>query len=94
MAQIFTIPDHPEWGNRSLTYAPTTAPELEQLSSCFCHKMIHCMDNYHLLPSVNNQDYNGKGIEMLQEIFATNGGFSGKMDHEMQQEFTMPTILP
>eukprot|EP00957_Ditylum_brightwellii_P208776 15358881-Ditylum_brightwellii.AAC.1 len=31
--KISTILDHPEWGNGILTCAPTTTPELEQLSS-------------------------------------------------------------
>eukprot|EP00957_Ditylum_brightwellii_P097797 7447328-Ditylum_brightwellii.AAC.1 len=83
MAQISTILDRPEWGNGILTCAPTMTSELEQLSSCFYHKMIHCMDDYHLFQFVNNQDHNGKGIKMLQEIFATNGGFLGKTDHKM-----------
>eukprot|EP00957_Ditylum_brightwellii_P001131 89523-Ditylum_brightwellii.AAC.1 len=92
--KISTILDCPEWGNGILTHAPTMTPELEQLSSRFYHKMIHYMDNYHLLLFFNNQDYNGKGIKMLQEIFASNDKFLGKMDHKMQQEFTSSTILP
>eukprot|EP00957_Ditylum_brightwellii_P209975 15364439-Ditylum_brightwellii.AAC.3 len=56
--------------------------------------MIHCIDDHHLLPFVNNQDYNGKGIEVLWEIFAMKSGFLGKTDHEMQQEFTASKILP
>eukprot|EP00957_Ditylum_brightwellii_P082341 6261292-Ditylum_brightwellii.AAC.1 len=69
-------------------------PDLEQLSSRFYHKMIHSMDDHRLFPFVNNKDYNRKGTKMLQEIFTINGGFSGKTDHEMQQEFIASKILP
>eukprot|EP00957_Ditylum_brightwellii_P124352 9478375-Ditylum_brightwellii.AAC.1 len=62
-------------------------PELAQLSALLFQGLLSCLEDEPLLPFINNSQYTNKGIEMLQELFRTFGGFESKTDHEMMMDF-------
>jgi hypothetical protein len=92
--KLSTILDTPEWGNGSLISATETTPELSQKSSLLFQGLLSCLEDKPLLPFVNNAKYANKGIEMLQELFRTYGGFEGKTDQEMLIDFYTCKINP
>eukprot|EP00957_Ditylum_brightwellii_P101260 7716255-Ditylum_brightwellii.AAC.1 len=65
------------------------APALESLSFLLFQGLLSCLEDEPLLLFVYNPKYTNKGIEMLQELFCTYGGFEGKMDQEMLIKFYM-----
>eukprot|EP00957_Ditylum_brightwellii_P210069 15364538-Ditylum_brightwellii.AAC.1 len=85
--KLSTILKPNEWGNGKLISATKTTPELAQLSALLFQGLLSCPEDEPLLPFVNNSQYTNKGIEMLQELFRTFGGFEGKTDHEMMMDF-------
>eukprot|EP00957_Ditylum_brightwellii_P095195 7249910-Ditylum_brightwellii.AAC.1 len=67
-------------------------PEIVTLSSWLDQGLINLVEDEALLPFVNNEQFAGKGVEMLLELFSSHSRFGGKTDYKMQQEFTTSCI--